>query len=54
MASAGQVIENVTPDESAQGQQTNNTYPTLPAPPAREYPQEDATDAVLRLITRSA
>jgi hypothetical protein len=50
---AGQVIEHVTPDESAQGQQASNTYPALPAPPP-EYPQEDATDAVLRLITRSA
>ena len=52
-ASADQVIEPMTPDESAQGQHESNTYPTLPAPPP-EYPQEDATDAVLRLITRSA
>ena len=52
-ASADQVIEPMTPDESAQGQPASNTYPALPAPPA-EYPQEDATDAVLRLITRSA
>jgi hypothetical protein len=51
--SADQVIEPTTADESAQGQQASNTYPTLPAPPP-EYPQEDATDAVLRLITRSA
>jgi hypothetical protein len=53
VASAGQVIEHVTPDESTQGQHASNTYPALPAPPP-EYPQEDATDAVLRLITRSA
>jgi hypothetical protein len=51
VASAGQVIEHVTPDESAHG--PSNTYPALPAPPP-EYAQEDATDAVLRLITRSA
>jgi hypothetical protein len=43
----------MTPDESAQGEQASNTYPALPAPPP-ENPQEDATDAVLRLITRSA
>lgn len=53
VASASQVIEHVTPDESTQGQHASNTYPALPAPPP-EYPQEDATDAVLRLITRSA
>ena len=52
-ASADQVIAPMTPDESAQGQHESNTYPALPAPPP-EYPQEDATDAVLRLITRSA
>ena len=40
-------------DVAAQGQQANNTYPALPAPSA-ESAQEDATDAVLRLITRSA
>ena len=50
-ASADQVIEHVTPDESARG--PSNTYPALPAPPP-ENSQEDATDAVLRLITRSA
>ena len=53
VASAGLVIEHVTPDESAQDQRASNTYPALPAPPP-EHPQEDATDAVLRLITRSA
>ena len=53
VTSAGQVIEQVTPDESAQGQHGSNTYPALPAPPP-EYSQEDATDAVLRLITGSA
>jgi hypothetical protein len=53
VASADQVIEPMPPDESAQGQQASNTYPTLPAPPP-EYSQEDASDAVLRLITRSA
>ena len=30
-----------------------NTYPTLPAPPPEDV-HEDATDAVLRLITRTA
>jgi hypothetical protein len=50
VVSAGQ--EHVTPDESAHGQHASNTYPALPAPPP-EDPQEDATDAVLRLITRS-
>jgi hypothetical protein len=53
VASAGQVIEHVTPDESAHGQRASNTYPALPSPPP-EGLQEDATDAVLRLITRSA
>jgi hypothetical protein len=53
VASAGQVIEPMTPDASAQGQHASNTYPALPAPPP-EYSQEDATDTVLRLITRSA
>ena len=53
VASADQVIEPMTPDESAQGQQASNTYPALPSPPP-EYSQEDATGAVLRLITRSA
>ena len=53
VASAGQVIEPMTPDESAQGQHASNTYPALPSPPP-EYSQEDATGAVLRLITRSA
>ncbi len=52
-ALAGQVIQPMTPDESAQGQHESNTYPALPAPPP-ENPQEDPTDAVLRLITRSA
>lgn len=52
-ASAGRVIEHVTPDESAQGQPASNTYPALPSPPPEDA-QEDATDAVLRLITRSA
>ena len=51
VASAGHLIEYVTPDESAQG--PSNTYPVLPAPPP-EYSQEDATDTVLRMITRSA
>ena len=51
-ASADQVIEPMT-DEPAQGQQASNTYPALPAP-SPENPHEDATDAVLRLITRSA
>ena len=50
---AGQVIDHVTPNESAQGERASNTYPTLPSPP-QEYSQEDATGAVLRLITRSA
>jgi hypothetical protein len=53
VASAGRVIEHVTPDESAHGQHASNTYPALPSPPP-EDPQEDATDAVLRLITRIA
>jgi hypothetical protein len=53
VASADQVIEPMPPDESAQGQHASNTYPALPSPPP-EYPQEDATGAVLRLITRSA
>jgi hypothetical protein len=53
VASADQVIEPMPPDESAQGQHASNTYPALPAPPP-EYSQEDASDAVLRLITRSA
>jgi len=53
VASADQVIEPMTPDESAQGQHASNTYPALPSPPAG-YSQEDATGAVLRLITRSA
>jgi hypothetical protein len=53
VASADQVIEPMAPDESAQGQHASNTYPTLPAPPP-EYSREDASDAVLRLITRSA
>jgi hypothetical protein len=53
VASADQVIESMTPGESAQGEHASNTYPALPAPPS-ENPQEDATDAVLRLITRSA
>jgi hypothetical protein len=52
VASAGQVIEPSTSDESAQGQQASNTYPALPSPPP-EYSQEDATGAVLRLITRN-
>jgi hypothetical protein len=52
VASAGQVNEHVAPDESAEGQLARNTYPALPAPPP-EYSQEDASDAVLRLITRS-
>jgi hypothetical protein len=51
--SADQVFEPLTPDESAQGQHASNTYPALPSPPP-EYSQEDATGAVLRLITRSA
>ena len=51
VASAGHVIEYVTPDESPQG--PSNTYPVLPAPPP-EYSQEDATDTVLRMITKSA
>jgi len=53
VAAAGQVIEPKTPDESAQGKHETNTYPALPSPPAG-YSQEDATGAVLRLITRSA
>ena len=53
VASADQVIEPMTPDESAQGQHASNTYPALPSPPP-ESSQEDATRAVLRLITRSA
>ena len=52
-APAPELAEPMTPDESAQGEQASNTYPALPAPPP-ENPQEDATDAVLRLITRSA
>ena len=52
VASADQVIEPMIPDESAQGQHASNTYPALPSPPP-EYSQEDASDAVLRLITRS-
>jgi hypothetical protein len=52
VASAGQVNEPMAPDESAGGQHARNTYPALPAPPP-EYSQEDASDAVLRLITRS-
>jgi hypothetical protein len=51
--SAGHVIEHETPDESDQRRRTSNTYPALPSP-APEDSQEDATDAVLRLITRSA
>ena len=53
VASAGPVIDHMTPDESAQGQHASNTYPALPSPPP-DYSQEDATGAVLRLITRSA
>ena len=54
VGSAGQVIEHTTTtDESAQGQHASNTYPALPSPPP-DYSQEDATGAVLRLITRSA
>jgi hypothetical protein len=53
LASADQVIEPMSPDESAEDQHASNTYPALPAPPP-EYSQEDASDAVLRLITRSA
>ena len=45
-ASADQVIEPMTSDESAQGQHESNTYPALPAP-SPENPHEDATDAVL-------
>ena len=52
VASAGQVIEPMPPDESAQRTHASNTYPALPSPPP-EYSQEDATGAVLRLITRS-
>jgi hypothetical protein len=52
VASAGEVNEHMAPDESAGGQYARNTYPALPAPPP-EYSQEDASDAVLRLITRS-
>lgn len=53
VASAGHVIEHMTPEESDQRQHASNTYPTLPSPPPEDS-QEDATDAVLRLITRSA
>jgi hypothetical protein len=53
VASAGQVIEPTTADESARGRRASNTYPELPSPPP-EYAQEDATGAVLRLITGSA
>jgi hypothetical protein len=53
LASAGQVIEPMTPDESAPSEYASNTYPALPSPPP-EYSQEDATGAVVRLITRSA
>jgi hypothetical protein len=52
VASASEVNEHMAPDESAGGQHARNTYPALPAPPP-EYSQEDASDAVLRLITRS-
>lgn len=52
VASAGLVEEHMTPNESAEGQHPSNTYPALPAPPP-EYSQEDASAAVLRLITRS-
>jgi hypothetical protein len=51
VASAGQVIEYAAIDESPQG--PSNTYPLLPVPPPDDS-QEDATDTVLRLITRSA
>jgi hypothetical protein len=53
VAPADHVIAPMTPDESAQGQHASNTYPALPSPPP-EYSQEDATRAVLRVITRSA
>ena len=53
VASAGHVAERETPDESDQRQQASNTYPALPSPPPEDS-QEDATDAVLRLITRGA
>jgi hypothetical protein len=53
VAPVGQVIEPMTPDESAADGNASNTYPALPAPPP-EYSQEDASHAVLRLITRSA
>lgn len=33
VASAGQVIEHATPDESAGGQHASNSYPELPSPP---------------------
>ncbi len=33
VTSAGQVIEHVTPDESAGGQHASNSYPELPSPP---------------------
>jgi hypothetical protein len=52
VASAGEVNEHMAPDESAGSEHARNTYPALPAPPP-EYSQEDASDAVLRLITRS-
>lgn len=53
VAPAGQVIDHVTPDESAQREHPSNTYPMLPAPPPEDA-QEDATEVVLRLITRTA
>jgi len=50
---ADQVIKPIDSDVSSPGQQASNTYPELPSPPP-EYSQEDATGAVLRLITRSS
>jgi len=50
---ADQVIKPIDSDVSSPSQQASNTYPELPSPPP-EYSQEDATGAVLRLITRSS
>ena len=50
IAAVDPVMEHLGSDRA---QDDSNTYPTLPAPPPEDV-HEDATDAVLRLITRTA